>query len=123
MKSGFCISELSLFTYQIMAEQLDPLNQVAEAFGVVYPPDTPMEALRATLAERISHMAVYEPQSLLQLCYRLDIDEKKLSGLDPGKPALDMADLIIARQLQKAASRASHKADQKNGRVAGNEGW
>ena len=62
--------------------------------------------------------------SLVQLLYRIDIDEKKLKKLLQEKAGTDaapvIADIIIKRQLQKMATR---KQFGKENNASGKEEW
>ncbi len=75
---------------------------------------TPSQAsLKKQLADKINYLIEHDFYSLVQLLYRIDINETTLketlhnnTGLDSG---LLIADLVIERQLEKAALRKQFK--------------
>ena len=71
--------------------------------------DKPAEEIREQLIFLVNELLNTDFHALIQLLYRIDVDEEKLKqlmevhkGIDP---ASIIADLIIARQLQKIATR------------------
>lgn len=70
----------------------------------------------STLEQHINWMIVNRFEQLVQLLYRLDVDENKLKTMlsqHEGKDAAHLiAALIIERQLQKLASRNQSGTDQ-----------
>ena len=72
-----------------------------------------LEEFRIYLTERIKILLDEKFDTLVNILYRIDISEKKLSQLFSGKnrdsiPA-SLADLIIERQLQKIRLRKMYK--------------
>lgn len=71
------------------------------------------EELVEWIASEIVFMMQYEMEKLLQLLYRIDVDERKVKTAfdlsDPKLIAPRIAELIIERQLQKIATRNQHK--------------
>ena len=72
-----------------------------------------LEEFRKYLTERIKILLDEKFDTLVNILYRIDISEKKLSQLFSGKnrdsiPA-SLADLIIERQLQKIRLRKMYK--------------
>lgn len=71
------------------------------------------EALIAWLSAHIVYMLQHEMEKLLQLLYRIDVNEKKVKAAfaqsNPGMIAPAIAELILDRELQKAQSRFAHK--------------
>lgn len=67
------------------------------------------EALKTQMIEQVNWMILHRFERLVQMLYRLDIDEKKLRSLLAENSDVDAAalitQLIIQRELQKAASR------------------
>ncbi len=64
---------------------------------------------RKQLIELINDLIKKDFPSLIQLLYRIDVNEKKLKDLLQQSPGTDaaliIADAIVKRQLQKIASR------------------
>lgn len=71
------------------------------------------EDLVAWVASEVVHMMQYEMERLLQLLYRIDVDERKVKAAfalsSPKFIAPSIANLIIERQLQKIITRKQHK--------------
>ncbi|RAJ75446.1 hypothetical protein CLV59_10960 [Chitinophaga dinghuensis] len=76
------------------------------------------EVLREQLAERLKQIISKDFQQFVFLLYRIDVSEKKVQQIiqDAAKleiePYQAIAGLIIERQLQKIASRASFRQQQ-----------
>ena len=72
-------------------------------------------ALRELLIRRIEELAEKDMQKLLWILYRIDVSEKKLNETlkqtPPEKFAAVMADMIIARQVEKAESRKKYNSE------------
>lgn len=79
---------------------------------VVVPSDK--AALRDTLAERITYLLRHDAERLMHILYRIDVEEQVVQETlrfhPPPVMPLALADLIIERQLAKAASHARYKA-------------
>ena len=77
------------------------------------------EDARGQLIFLINELIKNDFASLIQLLYRIDINEKKLKQLLKEHPEADSAsiitDLIIARQIQKAATKKQFDKGQKSG--------
>jgi hypothetical protein len=71
--------------------------------------DKPSEELREQLIFLINELINSDFEALVQLLYRIDVDEKKLKQLLQAYADTDaasiIADLIISRQLQKTATK------------------
>ena len=72
-----------------------------------------LEEFRKYLAEKLKHLLDEKFDTLVNILYRIDISEQKLSELFSGQnrdfiPA-SLADLIIERQLQKIKLRKLYK--------------
>ncbi|HUX84330.1 MAG TPA: hypothetical protein VMV20_03800 [Chitinophagaceae bacterium] len=102
--------------------QKDPLEQAAGELGISLPAPPGLETARQAIAVRVAWLASHEPGKLRQILYRLDIAEKKLEGLDPGRPDLEIASLIIQRQMEKAASREKFRESREEDRQ-GEDRW
>lgn len=84
--------------------------------------------LEQALALAINEMILQQYDRLIQLLYRMDINEKKLKTLLQEHPQTDagsiIAALVIEREQQKIASReASRKNKEDVGEVDGTERW
>ena len=70
---------------------------------------------KAHLASLINQLILQDFNALIQLLYRIDVDEKKLKKILSQQPGEDAAsiisDLIIERQMQKAKSRNEFRQD------------
>lgn len=68
-----------------------------------------IDELRHALAERITHLLATQPEKLMNILYRFDVNEKKIhevfTTVFPFDIPLKVADLIIERQYQKLLTR------------------
>jgi hypothetical protein len=68
------------------------------------------------LVERINYLVTNDFNRLVSILYRLDVDEKKLQQTLSHNPSVDagiqIAEMIIERQLQKIRSRTKFKKDK-----------
>lgn len=71
-------------------------------------------AVRVTLGAKVAEMLDHNPSLLMSILYRIDVLERHVKHVlqqsAPDQIALDLADLIIARQQQKARIRAYYRA-------------
>ena len=76
-------------------------------------PEKPIEEIREQLISLINELINTDFHALVQLLYRIDVDEKKLKQLLKAHADIDsasiIADLIIKRQLQKIATKKQFK--------------
>ena len=84
--------------------------------------------LADALAAAINLMILHQYDRLIQLLYRMDISEKKLTTLLQQHSQTDagriIAALVIEREQQKIASRAAHQKDSgETEDVEGTERW
>lgn len=81
-------------------------------------PSDAMSTQRQALATYINELLLNDFNQLVQLLYRIDVDEKKLKQLLQQHPTTDAAelisDLLIERQLQKQKLRASFRSNESN---------
>jgi hypothetical protein len=108
---------------------MDTLLLIADlnrAYGWELAPVRAEEALEAALAEKINVLIQRDFDQLLQLLYRIDINEQRLrrllvenEGDDAGKI---IARLIMERQWQKMESRRQYRQDTDPG-AADEERW
>ena len=70
------------------------------------------EQLLALLQPIIQYMLNREFERLLQICYRIDLDENKLKYIlnesDPEQMAVELAEAIIKRQIKKVEIRRKY---------------
>jgi hypothetical protein len=68
--------------------------------------------IRGALTVRIAALLDRDPERLMHILYRVDVEERKVQGifrdLPPAEMAVALADLIIDRQLAKASTRARY---------------
>ena len=84
--------------------------ELQQEWGIVAPTVLTEEELLQLLAARIADLTAKGPEQFYQLMYRLDIPEKKLQAEVGGAdPAMGIAQLIYARQVQKIESRRKHR--------------
>jgi hypothetical protein len=87
------------------------------------PKQISFEELRCRLAEHISWLIEHDFSKLVNLLYRVDVNEEKLKSLlhdrQDFNADLIIADLVIERQVQKLKSRQENKG----GGGSGEEEW
>ncbi|HWH64208.1 MAG TPA: hypothetical protein VNS50_13075 [Ginsengibacter sp.] len=80
--------------------------------------DSPSEELRNQLISFLNDLINKDFNALVQLLYRIDVNEKKLKQLLQQNKNTDasliIADLIIKRQLQKIATRKQFNNTKKS---------
>jgi hypothetical protein len=103
---------------------IEDLNRV---YGWELAPVKAEEALEAALAEKINVLIQRDFDKLLQLLYRIDINEQRLrrlllenEGEDAGKI---IARLIMERQWEKMESRRQFWQDKTTDEHDGEERW
>jgi len=75
--------------------------------------DDLLQRVRAQLVERIIQLLNTNPERLMAILYRIDVNEARVNdifshALPPDIPE-QIADLVIERQLAKAETRARYK--------------
>ncbi len=79
--------------------------------------DNPSEEIRNQLIFYINELINADFDSLVQLLYRIDVNEKKLTLLLKQSPGIDaaplIANLIISRQLQKIETKKNFSKREK----------
>ena len=69
-----------------------------------------LEKLKAWLAVEIRMMIDRDFQKLLNMLYRIDVDEQKTKiAFTNDDPAISLAELIIERELKKVETRKRYK--------------
>ena len=80
--------------------------------GLDLPPQIPVEEIRRRLQAAIRTMIENDFQKLVNVLYRVDVNERKLKYLlqeNVGSDAdIIIADLIIERQIEKIKLRSQH---------------
>lgn len=89
------------------------LQELNQSLGLSIQPGTDEAGLHQVLTHWVNELINHDFDKLVQLLYRIDVDEKKLRYLlqqAKGEGAAPMiAQLIIDRQKQKAAYRQQQK--------------
>ena len=100
------------------------LNQEMD---LTLPAKLPFEALRAALEEVVGNLLRDDLNRLIAMLYRVDISERKLKYLLQENVGTDastiITDLIIARQLEKMASREKYRSEMDGADDDGEERW
>src|SRR4051812_4563965 len=72
-----------------------------------------MEALKDWLIAEIVKMLMHDMEKLLNILYRIDVNERKVKEAfaqsDPKRIAPELARLIIEREMQKAETRLKYR--------------
>ena len=93
----------------------DLIPVLKQMLGIDLPMKTSLESFKEKLGEHINQLIQDDFQKLVNLLYRVDVDESKIKRIlkeNPGKDAGNiLAALIIERQLQKIISRKQHKPE------------
>ena len=83
------------------------------------------EDVRQTVYERIQYLVANDFQKLVEVLYRIDVDERKLKNILSSNKDKDAAiiigDLIIERQLEKWKSRNQFR--RKDDDIAEEDKW
>ena len=102
------------------------IEDLNRAYGWQLAPEDAQETLEAVLAEKVNELIEGNFDQLLQLLYRIDINEYRLrrlllenEGEDAGKI---IARLIVQRQWEKIESRRKYRQDTDAG-ADGEERW
>lgn len=97
-----------------MHEAKDPATEIIQASREIIKEPFSKEK-RTHMVFLINELIVHDFNALVQLLYRIDVDEKKLKKTlaenNSDDAASVIADLIIARQIQKAESRNVSRQD------------
>lgn len=103
------------------------IEDLNRAYGWELAPVRAEEALEAALAEKVNVLIQRDFDQLLQLLYRIDINEQRLrrllvenEGEDAGKI---IARLIMERQWQKMESRRQYRQDNTTDEKDEEERW
>lgn len=95
-------------------EQNNPLISSLQLFESTVPANDD-SSLRNLLIEKIRYLLDNDFEKLLNVLYRIDVNEEKLKKLltdfSESDPAIVIADAIIERQRQKLESRKKYCSD------------
>ena len=100
-----------------MPQNDDIQHEIADLLQQQLPATLSPDAFRLWIAQRINDMIVQDFEQFLSLLYIIDIDEKKVKAQlkDSNEQAgIIIADMIIARQLEKKKWREYFRAKQDN---------
>jgi stress response protein SCP2 len=101
------------------------IQSINKELALALPEQISMEQLRQQLAVTVNHLIEKDFQQLVQVLYRVDVNERKLKYLlqeNVGEDAAAIiADLIIERQLQKINSRSQF--GQRDDAIPEDEKW
>ena len=114
------MDKLSIFVVIMNGyEQIEQLFNQNKQLTVVQ-----KENLRDQLVEIINNLLLNDFNKLVHVLYRVDISEQKLKQLLQKNPTTDaaviIAELLIARQQQKIATKQSFKANEN---IADEDKW
>jgi hypothetical protein len=98
--------------------------QIESRISLIKDPDI-LLANRLKLESAVNELISTDFNQLLQLLYRLDVNEKKIRTLLESSKGIDSAplitDLIIERQIEKIKSR--HQFKQRDDTISDEERW
>jgi hypothetical protein len=101
------------------------IKLVNKEMAIELPVQISMEEIKEKLSAHINRLIQQNFEQLINLLYRIDINEARIKSLlqmQAGTNAGDIiAQLIIERQLQKIRSRRQFKTDDTN--FTGDEKW
>ena len=99
-------------------EQQTLIEAINSALGIELPERTSFYDMRKALQAEINRLVETDFHRLVDILYRIDVNERKLKFLLEENVGEDtpviIADLIIERQMEKLRSRAAFKTDQHN---------
>jgi len=97
---------------------------IADELGIAIPYSASLDDLKNVLAEKFNDLINTDFNHLVQLLYRIDINEEKLKQvlkqIEGQDTAALLADLTIERQLQKIRSREDYRKDED---ISDDEKW
>jgi len=106
-------------------ETIQLSNELNKEWGLTLPTETSRDHMLQALASRINELILHDFAYLVQVLYRLDVNEKLLkqwlrenSNTDAGKI---IASLVIERIVQKIKSRQENSRDDVN--ISEEERW
>jgi hypothetical protein len=106
-------------------EEKELIQTINKELAIQLPEQLSLEELRRLLKKEINHLIQNDFQKLVNILYRIDVNERKLKYLlqeNVGEDApVIIADLIIERQLQKIKSRGQF--NQRDDSISDEEKW
>ena len=94
-------------------------------WGLELRPGSSLEEIRSVLSAHISDLIDHDPNRLVSLLYRIDVNEHKLKQLLAARTGTDsallIADLVLERQLQKLSTRRASRSEEDD--HTGEERW
>jgi len=100
-------------------EHIEQLWNLNEQFTAVQ-----KEEMKERLAQYLNYLLLHDFNKLVQILYRVDVNEQRLKELLQNHPGTDaaiiIADLLIQRQQEKIESRQSFKS---NDNIPDEEKW
>jgi hypothetical protein len=106
-------------------ETIQVSNELNKEWGLTLAPDTSREYMLQALTNRINELILHDFAYLVQVLYRLDVNENLLkqwlrenSDTDAGKI---IAALVVERIIQKIKSRQENSRDDVN--ISEEERW
>lgn len=91
----------------------DAARALRQTFALDVPDAPTLDDVRDLLAQRISELLDANPSLLMSLLYRIDVAERDVQRVlsESPVPAIphELAELIVARQVQKAETRRRYR--------------
>ncbi len=102
-----------LFVLLIMQKDKKTVELIRQDFDLSLDLRVDEKELLSVLSDRIAQLIAERPEYLFSLLYRLDVSEEKvheaLSNLDEKPANVLLAELVLQRQKQRAATRLAYK--------------
>ena len=106
-------------------EELTLITAINSEMGIDLAPRLSFEEMRLQLQAVVNKMIIDDFQQLVNILYRIDVNERKLKYLLQenvgANAAVIITDLIIERQLEKIKSR--QQFSQQNDSIPDEEKW
>ncbi len=102
-----------LFVLLIMQKDKKTVELIRQDFDLSLDLRADEKELLRILSDRIAQLIAERPEYLFSLLYRLDVSEEKvhkaLSNLEEKPANILLAELVLQRQKQRAATRLAYK--------------
>jgi len=99
-------------------EQQTLIEAINSGLGIELPAGTSFHEMRKKLQVEVNRLVETDFQRLVDILYRIDVNERKLKFLLQENVGEDtpviIADLIIERQMEKLRTRTAFKTDQQD---------
>jgi len=93
-------------------------NSIERIFDIQIQEKADLNKLKERLTEELVYMLLHKMEALLQVLYRIDVNEKKVKACfdesQPDRIAPRLADLIIEREIQKSLTRKEYRERDNN---------